>query len=221
VDFFNSLGCYPPKGTQLLTTLLDDVYIEVKKEVTANFASCEYLGIVADESSNVAGTRIENISVICDQTSYHWKSESIGDQDSTADEVLKSIRKKALEITGQELSRLSSLTTDTCDTQGLAWKKIHQEPERKHVFAVGCDSHGLQLGIKDLLDPPKQHGQLIRSKIRDTIGELQAIVSFFHKSKKQLAILRAKQIILLQKHVALASSVITRWGSQVRISGSF
>jgi hypothetical protein len=66
---------------------------------------------------------------------------------------------------------------------------------------VPCDSHGLQLLIKDILKT---------EPFASTIAKAQTIVSTFHQAKKQYAILRTKQ----EKPMAFILSVIIRWGTQ-------
>jgi hypothetical protein len=88
----------------------------------------------------------------------------------------------------------------------------------KHIISVPCESHSLQLIIKDLLDPGKDDNkQDIQSDLCDFWKEEQSIITFFHKAPKQLGILRKKQMTLLNKFVALSSAGITRWGTQVCI----
>jgi hypothetical protein len=71
----------------------------------------------------------------------------------------------------------------------------------KHSFFVPCDSHGLQLLIKDILES---------QPFCDVITKAQTIVSSFHQAAKQYAILQTMQ----EKPRAFVLSVITRWGTQ-------
>ena len=77
------------------------------------------------------------------------------------------------------------------------WTGLESVDQLSHVLFVPCDSHGLQLLIKDLLEQPR---------IQEVMRMAQAIVQAFYKAKKQYAILRSKQ----EKPQALLLSVITR-----------
>jgi hypothetical protein len=66
---------------------------------------------------------------------------------------------------------MSSLSTNTCATMRKTWTRLEDHPLLKHAFFVPCDSHGLQLLIKDILE----------SKLFcDVITKAQLIVSTFH-----------------------------------------
>ena len=79
-------------------------------------------------------------------------------------------------------------------------------PELKHVFFISCDSHGLQLAIKDLL---QKHKRKPLTEIQHTFNQALAIVTNFCKASKQHALLHAKQLKIYEKHIALIASVIT------------
>ncbi len=58
---------------------------------------------------------------------------------------------KMLELTGGDLGKIHSVTTDTCSLERAIWDLLSQDPRLTHNFYVPCDSHGFQLLIKDLL----------------------------------------------------------------------
>jgi hypothetical protein len=66
----------------------------------------------------------------------------------------------------------------------------------KHAFFIPCDSYGLQLLIKDVLES---------QPFCDIIAKAQMIVLTFHQAPKQYAILQLKQ----EKLTAFVLSVIT------------
>lgn len=102
---------------------------------------------------------------------------------------------------------MSSLSTDTCATMQSTWTGLAKHPSLSHSFFVPCDSHGLQLLIKDLLES---------APFSDTITKAQTIVSAFRCAKKQYTILREKQ----EKAVAFVLSILTRWGTQYGLTQS-
>jgi hypothetical protein len=81
------------------------------------------------------------------------------------------------------------------------WTRLEKQDLLSHVLFIPCDSHGLQLLIKDLLNQPG---------IAEVMRKAQAIVVGFHHAKKQYSILRSKQ----EQAYALLLSVLTRWGTQ-------
>lgn len=83
---------------------------------------------------------------------------------------------------------------------------MEQDPRFSHVFFVLCDSHGIQLLIKRILELP-HYDKLVKNA--------QIIVAGFAHSRLQLGILREHQQSLYHgKIMALILSVITRWGTQ-------
>ena len=105
-------------------------------------------------------------------------------------------------------TQLNSLVTDTCPTQQNTGFQISQNPDLRHLFIIGCDSHGMQLLIKDVIEKPQ---------FKVVFTQAQDIVRAFSQSPKQLAILRQYMINSLSGIKSFALSVITRWGSQVRM----
>lgn len=70
---------------------------------------------------------------------------------------------------------------------------------------VPCDSHGLQLLIKDILETE------FFCHIHAAVA---LIISSFRSAPKQLALLRTKQIAIYRKKMSLILPVITRWGTE-------
>lgn len=105
-------------------------------------------------------------------------------------------------ISGGDLSRINSLATDTCPLMRKAWRVLQHNPEINHAFIVPCNSYGLQLLIKDII--------LKLPKINETFKAAAALISSFHTSPKQYAILRAKQVEIIGKRIAFIASIETR-----------
>ena len=216
MEFFQALSYVPPQRKQLATSLLDEVYKEVKERVEDTWKGASQLGIVADESSNITGNRIGNISVIHKGTSYFWKNTDLEDEDANADNAVAHIKREALKITKSDLKRLSSLATDTCNTQRKVWRRFQELPELRHVISVPYDSYGLQLVIKDLLDPGKDEDKtIIPSDLRDFWTSASSIRVHFAKALKQLGLLRSKMISIHGKKRSLLAAGLTRWGTHV------
>ena len=113
------------------------------------------------------------------------------------------------DISKGNLSRINSLSTDTCDTMLKTHWLLQQYSELKHVFFIPCDSHGLQLLVKDVVTLPI---------FETTLNKAQKIVKAFKKSPLQLARLHNLQEELYDgKRKSLCLSVITCWGTQYRL----
>jgi hypothetical protein len=107
-----------------------------------------------------------------------------------------------------DFSRVNSLATDTCSTMRSLWTLFNQDPDTKHVFTIPCDSHGLQLLIKNILEKIQW--------FKEVFNIAQGISTKFRSSPKQLSILRKHQ----QKRRAFIAAVITRWGTQLAMMAS-
>ena len=114
---------------------------------------------------------------------------------------------EAIKLTNNNLSQLNSWATDTCNTMQSAWKEVAKDPRLAHVFFVPCDSHGLQLLVKDIIQEVVYFKQ--------TVHEAQSIVTAFQASPKQLGALREYRIETNGKATAFVLSCITRWGTQL------
>ena len=95
-----------------------------------------------------------------------------------------------------KLPFINSVATDTCSTMRSFWTKLGVNPRYKLSFFVPCDSHGLQL------------------LIRDNFAECNGIVAHFSSSHKQLALLRSYMVAELGKQYSPILAAHTRWGTQ-------
>src|SRR5438552_10256441 len=86
------------------------------------------------------------------------------------------------------------------------------DPDLKNCLFVPCDSHGLQLLVKDIVE----HIPVFKA----TLEQAQAVVKAFKNAPLQLSFLREYQVQHYQQPVALILSVITRWGTQYRLVNS-
>ena len=106
---------------------------------------------------------------------------------------------------GQKLPTINSLTTDTCPTMRSLWELLRAHDRFKYTLFVPCDSHGLQLLIKDIV---------LHSLFKHTMNRAQEIVVHFRKAHKQLALLRDYQQKFYNRQYALTLAGETRWGTQ-------
>jgi hypothetical protein len=143
----------PPNRILIGGDLLDQQYIEVKGKVDALLHRQDSLSFVLDESTNISSYRIINLSVVIPRYGLIFlANESVGRQDLTASFFANWFLQRASEY---NLTRISSLTTDTCAIMRNTWTGLEKLDSLSHVLFIPCDSHGLQLLIKDLLDQPR------------------------------------------------------------------
>lgn len=210
----------PPTRKAIAGPLLDESYEKLQLKVNKIIAELPLLNIVTDESTNINNARIINLSLHTSHGSFHYLSEDIGSTRLTAENTAEWLKKHMKEISESNWDRINSITTDTCSTQLSLWNKLQEMPELQHLFCIPCDSHGIQLLIKDILKISScklAHDQAqIVIKVH-SLYLLFLIVKAFKNSPLQLSHLRAIQVQRYGKPRALCLSVITRWGTQFRL----
>jgi hypothetical protein len=115
----------------------------------------------------------------------------------------------AKKITKGDLSKVVSWTIDTCAVMRAMWTKFGKIPGLEYVFTVPCDSHGLQLIIKDLLQRPQ---------IEKAFKAALQIVNGIRNASKQLSLLWIEQERVYKTQKALQLSTTIRWGSQYNMA---
>ncbi len=204
--FVQGLGYKPTGRDRMSEMLLDEAYMDTKDKVETILKESPLLNIINDESDNVKGERILNVIVLTkDHHSFYAFSESAGERLDAAENA-RWMLGKMLDLTGGDLGKIHSVTTDTCSLEQATWDRLSQDPRLSHIFYVPCDSHGLQLLIKDLLSTPK---------IKATFYKGLTIVNFLQKAKNQLSILCRYQTQHYGGPRSLIASTILRWGTQV------
>jgi len=192
----------PPSRRDLAGRLLDDTYSTLKERVTTTIGKTEWLNIITDESSNLTNGRIANISVHTSLGVFHWISQDVGAMRMTAENITAWLRSHLHSLTNNDLKRINSIATDTCITMIAAWERLGQFDDLKHCFFIPCDSHGVQLLIRDLVvDIP------LFKKLHD---DAQLRVKAFKHANLQYARLREYQIEIYCKKRSFCLSVITQ-----------
>src|SRR5579859_990040 len=207
-SFLHSLNpTYKPPSRQALAKhLLDEVYSDIKTRTDTVISSIEHINISTDESTNINANRICNISIHSKYGAFHYVSENIHAKRMTAPVAVAWLRDHLLTLSHQRLDRINSISTDTCATMRRMWIEIEKFEDLKHCFFIPCDSHGIQLLVKDVMT-------LIPS-FNETIQQAQCIVKSFRHAPLQYARLCEFQMQYYGKHQSLVLSVITRWGTQ-------
>ena len=198
----------PPTRRSVAGALLDSTYESLKVEVEATIAIFDWINCISDESTNINTARIFNTCLHTPHDALHWSSDDIDATQLTAENAATMIRKNMHAISKGQPERINNLSTDTCDTMLSIHRRLAQYPELKHIFFIPCDSHGLQLLVKNILGLPS---------FKAILEKGQKIVKAFKKSPLQLARLRVLQQEIYGQHRSLCLSVITRWGIQYRL----
>ena len=201
----------PPTRQRIAGPLLDEYYDKVKAIVDEKVLSnkSQYsINVVTDESTNVTKARISNISLHTTHGAFYWRSEDIESTQMTATNVASWLKGHLVTLSSGDLQRINSIATDTCPTMLSAWGCLRACPELRHVFCIPCDSHGIQLLIKDLLS---------FGCVTDIIAQAQMVAKTFKNSPLQLSRLRQYQVAAYGEKRTLCLSVITRWGTQYRL----
>lgn len=207
---FKQLNIQLPSRTHLRTKALDQAYIMLKSRIDANILELQHINLSIDETTSITGTRLANIHITTPESvSLHYKSFDTADRPHRGEILAGEYIEHMKELVNGDMTKINSITSDTCNQA----KKVQDEIQRRYpsILMLGCDPHGIQLVIKDIIELPS---------IRLVALEAQSVVSTFMKSPLQLAKLRRFQQQAYGKHMSLISSVITRWGSQISLLNS-
>ena len=141
-----------PSAYQLSGTLLDKNYEAMKTTIERIIKDSPNIDLIIDESSTIGGHRVINVSVhTASGVFFHETSElPAGDIDSGWLAEFLEMKVVPGLCSGVVVS-INSLATDTCGTMRSLWAKLKHKDQYKRAFFIPCDSHGIQLLIKDVL----------------------------------------------------------------------
>jgi hypothetical protein len=197
----------PPKRSCLATTMLDTTWQAVKDKVDTEIDKEDQLNVCFDGSSNINHQRICNISVTTKKGAFYYHNTALGPDTAgavyTADKVTEALNI----VTRNRLSRINSISADTCSTMLGSFDQISSRPGLEHCFFIPCDPHGLQLLIKDILSYPVY---------AITVHAASQIIDHFHHADKQYQIFKEIQQRFPGKNHVLVGAAFTRWGSHTR-----
>jgi Protein of unknown function (DUF 659)/hAT family C-terminal dimerisation region len=192
--------------------LLIECYNETYAEVLQNIRENTLINVSIDESSTSTRQRVINYCIIVKAGSFCMEQAAVKIGPSGAEEQAEFLEERLnmLEAklpTNERLPMINSVATDTCTTMRSLWVKLGKKERFKHTFFVPCDSHGLQLLIKDIIEHPIW---------ATTMTKCNYLTAHFRNANKQLALLRhyMKQEFGMTFEFVLA--VKTRWGTQVK-----
>lgn len=200
----------PPDRHRISGDTLGKCYERQRILVLQELRNTRYLNITINETTNITNDRMVTLSFNLRDKSLFYCLENFGDCVFDAQAVADWIYSKmesflAAEGSVGDWNRLNSLSTDATATMRSVCQILSEKPELRHLFCIPCDSHGLQLIIKDLLHLPRIH---------EAFSVATKIVTYFRSSAKQLASLRTFQQQIYSEARSLLAAVITRQGSQ-------
>lgn len=217
-DFVHSFDAswHPPSRERLGGSLLDEDYERVSNQVNTLLQGEMRLNLTADESTAANSDRVANIAVnTAAGGSFHLCTTSVDDRNVTAQEVARMVTTHAKELTKGDLLRWNSICTDTCSTMRSMHQLLEKEVATKHVFTVLCDSHGLQLFVKDIFD----HQEGVPYYI-SALADASYLSNTLRKTKLSLSIIRRVATENNLSFRAFATAAITRWGSHFQVLNS-
>jgi Protein of unknown function (DUF 659) len=151
-----------------------------------------------------------NIAITTERGAFYYENINLGAKTIKAEFSSQLIKEKLQKITNNQLARVNSISTDTCDTILKTARLLQASPSLKHTFMIPCDPYGLQLLIQDICETPW---------FTKTVKQANDIMAHFKNSKKQNQILKELQRQFNDgKAPALIMACDTRWGTY---SGEF
>jgi len=89
----------------------------VKTEARATWLNEEYIGAVMDESTDVSGNRIINLSFVTRLGFFYVETQACGPDTQSAEYLAAWYKAKVINVLGLgRWRRVNSLVTDTCNT---------------------------------------------------------------------------------------------------------
>lgn len=200
-------GTFMPPNRKQVTSFLDEVYNNTLKEVKVYIRTTKYLNLVFNGSDNVAFNRVINLSVeIPGQAAFYWETINTKATPHTSLNQVDLLLPLISAAVNGEFSKVNAVCTDTNSTQRKCQSDLKTHPQLAHILSILCDSHGLQLLVKDIVTT---------SPWRLVLKKAVYMITYFRHSKKQYAQLRNLMVLTCNsKTYSLLLAAITRWSTQ-------
>lgn len=145
-----------PKPRTISGKLLDEQYDRSFGKLKDILNNCTDLSLITDGWTNTRGDHIVNymINAPSHQTVFYKSSDTSGitqDDEGIAFAIIAVLVELGVE-------KFSAVITDHAPVMKSAWKII--EEKHPHISAFGCAAHGVNLLIKNILEPYKEDGAL-------------------------------------------------------------
>ena len=181
----------PPSRTHIRDRWITEIYLKMRQQVIDEIIrpnDSNPINIIFDASDDAASRRHFNISIATPGVpAVFWRMLDTGGVRHTAEETASLVHTEISTLiqTADERvnwNKVNAFVSDTCNTAVATARSLTSKPELRHAFTVFCDSHGLQLLVKDLFSS--------EGSIRETLLECMSLTSYFKSSTLQLARLR-------------------------------
>jgi hypothetical protein len=176
----------PPSRNHLDSSLLEETYEEVRGEVDSYLREATTINIIFDETISIAGKRVINLTAHTERGPFFYKHILLKKGEAAnAENFRKYLLPLIEELCNEDFTRINSFSTDICATMRKWWRIVKAIDELSHCLFISCDSHGLQLLIKDIVELPI---------FKLTMRLASNLVKSFHKSGKRLDLLHERQL---------------------------
>ena len=139
-----------PSKTTFAATLLDKEYEAMKKLFLSLLLASGHINFATDGSSDINHNRINNLPALTQIGPLQLISKDIPGMVHSANDLAEWIYNQFLERTDGNFAKVHLLVTNTEETMRKMRKISASMPGLLHVLFVPCDSHGLQLLMKDI-----------------------------------------------------------------------
>ncbi|CAG8465618.1 3017_t:CDS:1, partial [Funneliformis caledonium] len=189
-----------PNRKKIANELLDEVYEDVKIQADEQISKATTLCMVSDGWSNINRDSVHNF-VICTPKPFFFDATFSGEESHTAEWIADQIIQQ-MDIIG--IQKFSAVITDTTNVMKAAWRNI--EEKYPNIVCLGCNSHIINLLIKDIL---------CFDEIKAIVNNAKSIVIYFRSHLQAAAKLKRIQLENYNKEITLVLPVLTRWGTHL------
>jgi Protein of unknown function (DUF 659)/hAT family C-terminal dimerisation region len=216
-DFLTALqpAYRTPSPYQLSGPLLDNNFETMKSNIDDIIEKSPRVDLIIDESNTISNNRVINVSVHTASGVFFHETSELPADDIDSNWLVDFIETGVVPKLRLGDKSINSLASDTCATMRSLWAKLKHKPEYNHTIFIPCDSHGIQLLIKDVLN-----SKTLDPWLSNTFKTAQKIVAFFSNAKKQLAFLRQHQKQHYGHYKSFVIAGETRWGTQYNMLSS-
>lgn len=128
---FSTFDYVPPARKRLAGDLLDRAFLDVQEKVHTMMKKWRSrgIGLVCDESSNIANKRIHNVCAVLNdpkQTTLLWDTSEITEDVYDASVIARYLAKHGNSMTDKQPQMIKSLSSDTCELMSSACEKLRQ-----------------------------------------------------------------------------------------------
>ena len=199
---------FDPPDRRAVAKQLPAIYRSYKEMVRGYVDEVPFFNVIFDGSDNITSHRVINISVeVPGSVAFYWKTFDTSSTTHLAENCIQLVLPELEDLCGGKFSRINAFCTDTASVMRKTHADLARMDKFRHCFFSLCDSHGLQLLVKDILQ---------MECFKDISDSTAFITTFFKKSKLQLARLRNEMMEHWGHVRSFITACLTRWGSNFK-----